>query len=649
MKKLTIVLALLLGGSTAFAQATRLVLFEEFTQASCGPCASQNPAFNTLLSGNTTKAISIKYQTSWPGVDPMNAANPTDVATRVSYYGVNGVPWTAMDGVAATGSAYAGAPANVTQTAIDTRYAVASPLAVSVTHQLTSGYDSILIAVSVSNPGTSSVTSGSTGSLKLHTVIVEEEINYPTAPGSNGETDFYSVMRKMLPNASGTSLADTWAAGASQTFTFAVPLPSYIANLGEVAVVAFVQDNSSKDVKNAAYSAPQAVSGLADAGVNALNASTNGLCDANVTPSVVIENAGSIAITSATVGYSINGGTPVTQSWTGNLASGQTATVTFPQATLSGGTNVLVATVSNPNGSGDYNGMNNMSSPTNIAVLSSTPQASPKTEDMEGAAIGAIPADMIMQYNTATAPRLYVVDKSVAGTAYELGGWGQSAKSLRYDYYAIAPGAVMSVTTQKINISTLTAPKLFFTHAYASYAGEADGLKVFASTDCGTTWTNIFDKSGASLATSGNQTARFYPQASQWVTNQISLAQFASSNELVLKFEGTSAYGNSLYVDNIWVSNNALGVDENTTASLVAFPNPASTTANLDLTLTQDASVAVSLFNVAGQQIMNIPADVMAAGQHNVEIPVAALPNGLYTAQVSIDGAVQTVRISVAH
>ncbi len=268
---------------------------------------------------------------------------------------------------------------------------------------------------------------------------------------------------------------------------------------------------------------------------------------------------------------------------------------------------------------------------------------------MEGAAIGAIPADMIMQYNTATAPRLYVVDKSVAGTAYELGGYGQSAKSLRYDFYAIAPGAVMSVTTQKINVSTLTAPKLFFQHAYCSYAGEADGLKVFASTDCGTTWTNIFDKAGTTLATSGNQTARLYPQASQWVTNQISLAQFASSNEVVFKFEGTSAYGNSLYVDNIWVSNNALGLDENATASLVAFPNPATTTANLDLTLTQNASVSVALYNVAGQQIMNIPAEVMAAGQHVVEVPVAALPNGLYTAQVSIDGAIQTVRISVAH
>ena len=207
----------------------------------------------------------------------------------------------------------------------------------------------------------------------------------------------------------------------------------------------------------------------------------------------------------------------------------------------------------------------------------------------------------------------------------------------------------MSVTTQKINVSTLTAPKLYFQHAYCSYAGEADGLKVYASTDCGVTWTNIFDKSGTSLATSGNQTARFYPQASQWVTNQISLAQFATSNELVLKFEGTSAYGNSLYLDNIWVANNALGVDEQAAASLVAYPNPASDVATLDLNLTNEANVSVSLYNVAGQQIMNLPAERMAAGQHSLEIPVASLPNGLYTAQVNMHGAIQTVRISVAH
>lgn len=73
-------------------------LHEEFTQASCGPCASQNPAFNAVLAANTAKATSLKYQTSWPGVDPMNAQNPTDVQTRVNYYSVNGVPDAIMDG-----------------------------------------------------------------------------------------------------------------------------------------------------------------------------------------------------------------------------------------------------------------------------------------------------------------------------------------------------------------------------------------------------------------------------------------------------------------------------------------------------------------------------------------------------------------------
>jgi hypothetical protein len=89
-------------------------MFEEFTNASCGPCASQNPAFDALLSANASKCTSIKYHTNWPGVDPMNAQNPTDVGTRVTYYNVTGVPYAVMDGSPITGSNYLGAPANLT-------------------------------------------------------------------------------------------------------------------------------------------------------------------------------------------------------------------------------------------------------------------------------------------------------------------------------------------------------------------------------------------------------------------------------------------------------------------------------------------------------------------------------------------------------
>src|ERR1035437_2179900 len=113
MKKLILCSFFLATAILGFSQSQRFVMFEEFTNASCGPCASQNPAFDALLNSNTSKCTSIKYHTNWPGVDPMNAQNPTDAGARVTYYQVTGVPYACMDGSPITGSNYVGAPANL--------------------------------------------------------------------------------------------------------------------------------------------------------------------------------------------------------------------------------------------------------------------------------------------------------------------------------------------------------------------------------------------------------------------------------------------------------------------------------------------------------------------------------------------------------
>jgi hypothetical protein len=81
MKKTFTLLSMMLAGSLAFAQSQRLVLVEGFSQASCGPCAAQNPALNAALTAAThDTVVSIKYQTSWPGIDPMNAQTAAEVA-----------------------------------------------------------------------------------------------------------------------------------------------------------------------------------------------------------------------------------------------------------------------------------------------------------------------------------------------------------------------------------------------------------------------------------------------------------------------------------------------------------------------------------------------------------------------------------------
>jgi hypothetical protein len=243
MKKITLSIASLLS-LAVFGQSQRTVLVEEFTQASCGPCASANPALNSTLSTNASKAVSIKYQTDWPGVDPMNAQNPTDVSKRVTYYKVSGVPNVSMDGKAAS------SPGTVTTTSIAKEYAVASPFQMVLTQQLNGKKDSIDIECTV----TASKDFTTTGPFYLRVALVEKTITFTKAPGSNGEKEFYSVMRKMYPSATGTSLAVSWTNGTSKTFSFKVALPTYIYNKAQLGVIAFLQSDNDKVVQQAAIS-----------------------------------------------------------------------------------------------------------------------------------------------------------------------------------------------------------------------------------------------------------------------------------------------------------------------------------------------------------------------------------------------------------
>ena len=641
MKNIVSTLLVCLFSVAAFGQ-NRLVLVEHFTQASCGPCASQNPALKTLLDANATKVVALKYQTSWPGVDPMNAANPTEAAARVQYYNVTGVPNSVMDGSGP------GSPGTiVTTSTINNRYNTAAPLNISASHQWTAGYDSIQIGVFVANAGTATVASGAAGSLKLHVAVIEEEVNYPSAPGSNGETNFYQVMRKMVPDASGTTMADSWTAGQTQMFVFKVAAPSYLANLNKVAVVAFIQDNSNKSVLNASRTTAQTIAGLPDIGVNAFTAATPGLCDGTTTPMVTIKNEGSLAITSASVAYAINGGTPVTQNWTGSLSAGATAVVTFPQVTLPAGTNSLVATVSSPNGTGDVNGMNNMSAPLIAAVLNNTATPAPYSEGMESTSFNSIPAGHVLLYNTATKPLVTVVSKAqVNGLPQELGGYGQSTKSLMVDFFTMQNGAQASIITPKV--SGITANhKLYFNHAYASYAGEADGLKIFVSSNCGTTWTNVFDKSGTALATAPNATSRFFPQPTQWYPNTISLSQFAGQ-ELIVKFECNSAYGNNLWLDNFWINTAALGEEEIQAAQAKLYPNPARDAVKVSLQVSEAGEALVEVINLNGQTVIAQTASV-EAGMQSIDLNVADLANGVYTVKIALNDRVETLRFTVQH
>ena len=78
-----------------------------------------------------------------------------------------------------------------------------------------------------------------------------------------------------------------------------------------------------------------------------------------VTPQVVIRNLGQNEITSVKINYTFDGGTTITQDWTGSLASLATTTVNLADITLGVGSHTFVAFTTLPNGVADENPSNN--------------------------------------------------------------------------------------------------------------------------------------------------------------------------------------------------------------------------------------------------------------------------------------------------
>lgn len=317
MKKplLLFVLSFFLFSNIGLGQSQRLVLIEEATNASCPPCAQQNPDFDALLSQNRDKITAIKYHWYFPGYDPMYNHNQSENLARVSYYGITGVPHALIDGSSISGSWYLGAPFNCSQAKIDEAYAIPSPFDIYVQHRLSNNEDTLYTTTLIE------ATDDISGSLYAQVVVIEKHIHFNSAPGSNGEKDFYDVMKKMLPGNIGTPIPNTMSPGDYVILEYAWPLAN-VYDINELGVVSFVQNNSGKNVKQAANSTTEEIVPLYETDVEIVSVSnlTSTNCSGKLTPQVKIRNNGSNELTSFQIEYSVNGGEVETYNWNGNLS-----------------------------------------------------------------------------------------------------------------------------------------------------------------------------------------------------------------------------------------------------------------------------------------------------------------------------------------
>lgn len=231
------------------AQAFKYPFFQHYTQASCGPCAAQNPGFQTaILNANPTTVHHMAVHTSWPGVDPMYSANPTIADDLVTYYNITGVP-----SVVLQGNFKQGGPSAFQQADVDAVIAQTSPIRVDVSHVVNGMTRTVTVVVTNASTNTFS------NNYTLRTAVIERNVNYTSAPGNNGETFFPNVLRELLPNSAGDVISIP-APGATLTMTYTYTLDvSWVDT--EIEELAWVQDDATKEVLNSGASF--------DVGVNA--------------------------------------------------------------------------------------------------------------------------------------------------------------------------------------------------------------------------------------------------------------------------------------------------------------------------------------------------------------------------------------------
>lgn len=288
-----------------------------------------------------------------------------------------------------------------------------------------------------------------------------------------------------------------------------------------------------------------------DAGIPAVTTPGTSICgDGAVTPVVTLQNYGSNNLTTVTISYQINSGTPVDFIWVDNLGTGETQSVTLAPFTPPGGTYTFTVYTTLPNGATDGQTSNDQS---DVTVTTIIPTNLPLFENFEDA-----------QWDP-TANGVYTFDTDGDQFEWErntsISAYGNGSASAVFNNYDSNGGSNPNNTTDALitsvyDFSTIEGAILSFDVAYAPYDGSFfDSLKVYASTDCGSTFTDLlFNDGNTGLATAPATTGLFTPSSTEWETHTIDLSAYDNVPNLTISFLNESGYGNRLFIDNINLS-----------------------------------------------------------------------------------------------
>ena len=218
----------------------RTILLEDFANVSCNPCVISNKIIQSVLNNYASdEIVSVKFPTNFPSpVDPFYLAGKLFCDFRMSYYNILFAPTIILDGITRPTPT----DSNAIKLAINNRLTTPSNISIVVTKTVNNGGLLFNVDIKVKN-----ISSLSLDELFLRCAVVESEIEFTQAPGSNGETKFYDVLRVLFPSNDGVPMSSLTSSNSYQ-FENAIDT---LWNTNNLEAVIFIQKTDTKEVYQA--------------------------------------------------------------------------------------------------------------------------------------------------------------------------------------------------------------------------------------------------------------------------------------------------------------------------------------------------------------------------------------------------------------
>jgi hypothetical protein len=353
-------------------------------------------------------------------------------------------------------------------------------------------------------------------------------------------------------------------------------------------------------------------------------------CEEVIAPKILIQNAGSVRLTSIDIDYSLNGAPLQTLAVNDlNLFFGAEMEISLPLLNLSDGPNILSINLENPNGLPDENPENDADE--YVIVVNQDQDRIPLRQNFDNPS--SIPWTIVNPrggMNWEPIPTNF-------GTSLYFNAFNNSL-----------PGDEAWLVSPVLDFSRTNQASMLFDLSYVASDSGREILTILASTDCGTTYREISYNFPNPEITNDS----WLPQSeADWTTNiSVNLNPLAGKQDVRIAFVIQNQQGNNLYLDNIEFFTSAdpdpIEISEIYSVYGYDLSDPSQTELKITFNLRERQDVRYSVINAAGQlETDGILIDVL-----NQTFPLDLsdrLPAGVYFIRVHIGGRFYTTKVLV--